>query len=81
MFSHNVLPVHVLWAEGKVVLSETVKTVTRMRKRMRKLKGKELGCAKWMTNIRNERGKILVTVLSSTWHSPPPFLLTSSSSF
>ena len=26
----------------------------------------EEGCAKWMTNVRNERGKILVTVLTDS---------------
>ena len=33
---------------------------------MRKLTRMEEGCAKWMTNVRNERGKILVTVLTDS---------------
>ena len=42
----------------------TVLKIDSMKKRMRKSTGMEEGCAKWMTNVRNERGKILVTVLT-----------------
>ena len=33
---------------------------------MRKLTGMEEGWAKWMTNVRNKRGKILVTFLTDS---------------
>ena len=42
----------------------TVLKIDSMKKRMRKSTGMEEGCAKWMTNVRNERGKILVTVFT-----------------
>ena len=44
----------------------TVLKIDSMKKRMRKSTGMEEGCAKWMTNVRNERGKILVTVLTDS---------------
>ena len=44
----------------------TVLKIDSIKKRMRKLTGMEEGCAKWMTNVRNERGKILVTVLTDS---------------
>ena len=52
----------------------TVLKIDSIKKRMRKLTGMEEGCAKWMTNVRNERGKILVTVLtdSESTHSLQP---------
>ena len=42
----------------------TVLKIDSMKKRMRKSTGMEEGCAKWITNVRNERGKILVTVFT-----------------
>ena len=42
----------------------TVLKIDSMKKRMRKSTGMEEGCAKWMTNVRNERGKILVTLFT-----------------
>ena len=42
----------------------TVLKIDSMKKRMRKSTAMEEGCAKWMTNVRNERGKILVTVFT-----------------
>ena len=44
----------------------TVRKIDSIKKRMRKLTGMEEGCAKWMTNVRNEWGKILVTVLTDS---------------
>ena len=44
----------------------TVLKIDSIKKRMRKLTGMEEGCAKWMTNVRIERGKILVTVLTDS---------------
>ena len=44
----------------------TVLKIDSIKKRMRKLTWMEEGCAKWMTNVRNERGKILVTVLTDS---------------
>ena len=44
----------------------TVRKIDSIKKRMRKLTGMEKGWAKWMTNVRNERGKILVTFLTDS---------------
>ena len=49
----------------------TVLKIDSIKKRMRKLTGMEEGCAKWMTNVRNERGKILVTVLTDSESTRP----------
>ena len=35
----------------------TVLKIDSIKKRMRKLTGMEEGCAKWMTNVRNERAR------------------------
>ena len=44
----------------------TVRKIDSIKKRMRKLTGMEKGWAKWMTNVRNERSKILVTFLTDS---------------
>ena len=44
----------------------TVRKIDSIKKRMRKLTGMEKGWAKWMTNVRNERGKIPVTFLTDS---------------
>ena len=57
--------VDLLKASAMAVFGTVLKTDS-IKYRMRKLKGMEVGCAKWMTNVRNERGKILVTVLTDS---------------
>ena len=44
----------------------TVRKIDSIKKRTRKSTGMEEGCAKWMTNVRNEWDKILVTVLTDS---------------
>lgn len=44
----------------------TVLKIDSTKKMTRKLQGKEAGSAKWMTNVGNERGEILVSVLTAS---------------
>ena len=57
--------IDLLKASAMTVFS-TVRKIDSIKKRMRKLTGMEKGWAKWMTNVRNERGKILVTFLTDS---------------
>ena len=57
--------IELLKASAMTVFS-TVRKIDSIKKRMRKLTGMEKGWAKWMTNVRNEWGKILVTVLTDS---------------
>ena len=55
-----------LFKASAMTVFGTVLKIDSIKKRMRKLTGMEEGCAKWMTNVRNERGKILLTVLTDS---------------
>ena len=57
--------IDLLKASAMTVFS-TVRRIDSIKKRTRKWTGMEEGCAKWMTNVRNEWGKILVTVLTDS---------------